>query len=122
MKKRDRVILNKIVDESAIIANMLQGVDEATFLNSDEKMRAVCMTLINIGELVKNITDEFRRNNDLIPWKDLAGLRDVTAHGYFTLRMSDIWIYAAIELPEHANQIKELLVQPNECVETSDVE
>ena len=111
MNDRDSVILNKIADEAGIIAVMLQGVDETAFLNNDEKMRAVCMTLINIGELVKNMTDEFRISNDHIPWRDLAGLRDVTAHGYFTLRMPDIWIYASIELPKHATQIKELLAQ-----------
>jgi uncharacterized protein with HEPN domain len=93
---------------------MLQNVDEAAFLNNEEKMRAVCMTLVNIGELVKNMTDEFRSNNQHIPWKDLAGLRDVTAHGYFTLRMSDIWIYVAKELPEHTVQIKELLAHPDD--------
>ena len=117
MNNRDRVILSKIADEAKIVAGMLQGVDETAFLNNDEKMRAVCMTLINIGELVKNMTDEFRSVNQHIPWKDLAGLRDVTAHGYFTLRMSDIWIYAAIELPEYATQIRELLTQPDDSNE-----
>ena len=53
MKNRDRVILGKIVDEAMMIAKMLQGVDEQAFLSNDEKTRAVCMTLINIGELVK---------------------------------------------------------------------
>ena len=114
MNKRDRVILNKIVDEASIITLILQNVDETAFLNNEEKMRAVCMTLVNIGELVKNMTDELRSNNQHIPWKDLAGLRDVTAHGYFTLRMSDIWIYAAIELPEHVIRIKELLAQADD--------
>jgi len=111
VNKRDRVILNKLIDEAKIIADILHDVDETEFLNNEEKMRAVCMTLVNIGELVKNMTDEFRSKNQHIPWKDIAGLRDVTAHGYFTLRMSDIWIYAAFELPEHAMQMKDLLVR-----------
>jgi len=114
VKKRDRVILYKISDEAKIIANMLHDVDETAFLKNEEKMRAVCMTLVNIGELIKNMTDEFRNNNRHIPWRDLAGLRDVTAHGYFTLRMSDIWIYAANELPEHAMKINEILTQPDD--------
>ncbi|MDR0490288.1 MAG: DUF86 domain-containing protein [Oscillospiraceae bacterium] len=114
MKKRDVNILQKIIDEAAVIEEMLRGVDEEAFLANDEKTRAVCMTLINIGELVKNLTPEFREKNKQIPWKDLAGLRDVTAHGYFTLRMPDIWIYAAIELPVNAAQIKELLEVSNQ--------
>jgi len=109
MKKRDKVILSKITDESAVIAKMLNGITESEFLSNDEKMRAVCMTLINIGELVKNLSDDFREEHKAIPWKALAGLRDVTAHGYFTLRMADIWVYATVELPTHTAMIVEIL-------------
>lgn len=109
MNSRDRAILSKIIDEADIVSKLLQGIDDRGFLTNEEKMRAVCMTLINIGELVKNITDVLQEKHDNIPWKDLAGLRDVTAHAYFTLRMQDIWIYAAVELPIHAKLIKEIL-------------
>jgi uncharacterized protein with HEPN domain len=74
MKKRDKVILNKIVDEAAVIANMLYGISESDFLTNEEKMRAVCMTLINIGELIKNLSLDLREEHKTIPWKALAGL------------------------------------------------
>ena len=67
------------------------------------------MTLINIGELIKNLDFEFRQNHPNIPWKDMAGLRDVAAHGYFTLRMNDIWIYASEEIPVISDNIKAIL-------------
>ena len=67
------------------------------------------MTLINIGELVKNLTEDVRRNSPQVPWKNIAGLRDVAAHGYFTLRMDDIWIYATKELPICSKQIEKIL-------------
>ena len=109
MNKRDKIILKKIIDEAAALAQMLHGIDESVFLSSEEKMRAVCMTLINVGELVKNLDNDFRQNHSQLPWKNIAGLRDVAAHGYFTLKMPDIWIYASIELPMYAAQIKGIL-------------
>ena len=109
MNQRDRVILRKIVEEATVLAKMLDGVDESIFLANDEKMRATCMTLINIGELVKNLTDGFRRHYQQIPWKEIAGLRDVTAHGYFTLRMPDVWIFASTELPVCVESIRKIL-------------
>ena len=75
------------------------------------------MTLINIGELTKHLDDDFRKRHEQIPWKDLAGLRDVTAHGYFTLRMSDIWISASTELPVYAKQIRDILENSNDSEE-----
>ncbi|MFR5859654.1 MAG: HepT-like ribonuclease domain-containing protein [Clostridia bacterium] len=31
-------------------------------------------------------------NDRQIPWKELAGIRDITAHRYQTLRMEDVFI------------------------------
>lgn len=49
------------------------------------------MTVINIGELVKNVTEETRKEHSNIPWKVIAGMRDITAHKYQTLRMEDVY-------------------------------
>lgn len=38
------------------------------FLADEKTKRANCMTLINIGELVKNLTDEFKLNFNNIPF------------------------------------------------------
>ena len=52
MNKRDETILRKILEESNALSSIINGIDESLFLKNDEKTRAVCMTLINIGELV----------------------------------------------------------------------
>jgi uncharacterized protein with HEPN domain len=109
MNKRDKIILNKIVNEASALEQILYNIDENTFLNNDEKMRAACMTLINIGELIKHLNENFREKHCQIPWKAMAGFRDVAAHGYFTLRMTDVWIYATVELPIHKMQINMIL-------------
>ena len=108
MNQRNSIILNKIIKETEMLIQMLNGVNKSDFLSNDEKMRATCMTLINIGELVKNLTEDFRKKYNYIPWKDIAGLRDVAAHGYFTLRMEDVWIYATKELPGFLKQFHDI--------------
>ena len=62
MKKRDRIILLKIVGKSAALAQMLHGIDESAFLSNDEKMRATCMTLIDIGEPPQRGSDSKTKN------------------------------------------------------------
>jgi uncharacterized protein with HEPN domain len=109
MNKRNAIILEKIVKEADLISQLLYGIEEPAFLNSEEKMRAVCMTLINVGELIKNLDDDFRVSYSQIPWKDYAGFRDIAAHGYFTLRMDRVWLYASKEMPVFAAQIEEIL-------------
>ena len=56
MNRRDKVIMRKIIDEATMITQMLTGICDSDFLEDEVKQRAVCMALINIGELVKNLT------------------------------------------------------------------
>ena len=109
MKTRDSAILSKIESEALAIANMIQGINCNSFLENDEKQRAVCMTLINIGELVKHLTNEFRIENKHVPWKKVAGLRDVAVHGYHTLDMQDVWMDASMHVPTFLAQLQEIL-------------
>jgi uncharacterized protein with HEPN domain len=107
MNNRDRQICDKLLSEIAILKDMMDGVSHETFLTDERTSRAVCMTLINIGELVKNLTDELRDSHKEIPWR--AGMRDITAHKYQTLRMDDVYNTCVEDIPTFESQIKALI-------------
>ena len=109
MDKRDAVLLQKILSEAGVIADLIKGFDCESFVEDEKTKRAVCMTLINIGEMVKLVSDDIKRSNTSIPWRSIAGLRDVTAHGYMTLHMEDIWETVNIDLPVLMKQIRHLV-------------
>ena len=109
MDSRDIAILRKILAETEVISDMIIDFDLSSFLNDEKTRRAVCMTLINIGELVKLLSDAFKMNNSAIPWRSIAGLRDVAAHGYQTLRMEDIWETVLSDIPLLKEQIKGII-------------
>ena len=111
MDKRDSVLLQKILDESNIIADLIRGYDCEAFIADEKTKRAVCMTLINIGEMVKLLSDNLKYRNSSIPWRSIAGLRDVTAHGYMTLRMEDIWETVSGDVDELNKAIKLILLK-----------
>ena len=67
------------------------------------------MTLINIGELVKLLSNDVRDNNRHIPWRSIAGLRDVVAHRYQSIKMEDIWNTSNIDVPRLEEQLGELI-------------
>lgn len=60
MNNRDYRILIKLVDEIDLIGEMIKGYTLDTFLDDEKTKRAVSMTLINIGELVKNLTEDVK--------------------------------------------------------------
>jgi len=109
MDRRDKTLLLKILDEANIIADLIEGYDCETFVADEKTKRAVSMTLINIGELVKLVSDKLKQDNPSIPWRSIAGLRDVAAHGYMTLRMEDIWETVSVDVPVLREQIGKMI-------------
>lgn len=114
MQHRDKVIIEKLISEASICLELVGNLSEDEFLQDEMRKRAVGMTLINIGELVKNITDETRLENKNIPWKSIAGMRDLTAHKYQTLRMEDVYNTAVNDIPEFKNQLEAILNKEQE--------
>ena len=58
------------------------GDDIDLFLRDRDYQRSICLALIQIGELAKGLTSEFREQENRIPWKQICGLRDVVVHTY----------------------------------------
>lgn len=75
MNNRDRQIIEKILSEIAVAGDLLKGVSPEDFICDERTVRAVCMTLINIGELVKNLTPELKDAHKEIPWRAISGMR-----------------------------------------------
>ena len=88
---------------------MMKGVGKEAFLQDEMLKRAVCMTTINIGELIKNVSDETRLAHPTVEWKAIAGMRDLAAHKYQTLRMEDVYWTAVNDFPVLQRQIGQIL-------------
>ena len=82
---------------------------EENFLRSEMTKRAVGMTAINIGELTKHLTKEFRENYPQVEWKSAARFRDIVAHKYETLNMLDVYETVTKDFPEMKMQIEKIL-------------
>ncbi len=109
MERRDRIILQKVIDEINIAQKMMDGCTLEQFKQNEMLMRAVGMTVINIGELVKNLSDETRTTYPHIPWKAIAGFRDVAAHKYQTLHMEDVFETVVADFSSLRGQIEDIL-------------
>ncbi len=109
MKDKNAVVLEKILNEISIAHSMMGSCTIERFQDDEMVKRAVSMTIINIGELVKNLDMDFREKHPQVPWKAIAGFRDIAAHKYQTLRMEDVYVTAKDELPVLAEEIEAIL-------------
>lgn len=62
-----------------------------------------------IGEAVKNTSEDIREENQDIPWRKIAGMRDIIIHEYFGVTMNMIWVVAQKDLPDLKPKIERIL-------------
>jgi len=109
---RDEAYLKNILREITSIPVLIRGYSKERFLESEKTQKAVCMTLLNIGELTKGISDKIKSKYNKIPWKEITGMRDMAAHKYQSLNMERIWTTVKTEIPKLKKQI--MLILNNE--------
>ena len=66
-----------------------------------------------IGEAAKNIDDNFRDKYPQIPWKKIAGMRDIIAHEYFGVRLDRVWDVVRKDLPDLKEKIMFIMEKEN---------
>lgn len=62
-----------------------------------------------IGEAVKALSDDLRSANPDVPWKQIAGMRDVLIHHYFGVKLETVWQVVVEHLPPLRQRVRELL-------------
>ena len=111
-KKRDLLIyLEDISESSELIATYIADISEGAFYNSPEKQDAVLRRIQIIGEAAKHIPQDSREKWNHIPWKEIAGIRDILVHEYFGVTFSMIWKLAVEDIPVLKLQIDEIMRQ-----------
>ena len=109
MTNRDKTILTKVLDEIGYLETSTTGFTFESFVADETLKRAACMTLINIGELCRLLSEEVKAKAQDIPFNEIIATRNVTAHGYQTLRFDDVWSTIQADIPELKIKIATLL-------------
>ncbi|MEJ6951703.1 HepT-like ribonuclease domain-containing protein [Natronospora cellulosivora (SeqCode)] len=75
---------------------------------NQEKQDAVITRIMIIGEATKQISDDLRQQYQHIPWKNMAGMRDILIHRYHGIDLEIIWEVIKVELPEIENDLMKI--------------
>lgn len=80
----------------------VEGMSRADFLNDKRTQQAVVMSLIVLGEAATKVMDrysDFADTHPQIPWRNMRGMRNRIAHGYFDIDQDVVWDTVQTALP-----------------------
>jgi uncharacterized protein with HEPN domain len=95
-----RDYLHDILDTIESCERFIEGMDFDQFVSDEKTTFAVRHALEIIGEAVKHIPEEVKQEYPSVPWRKIAGTRDVIIHAYFGIELNVIWKTANERLPE----------------------
>jgi uncharacterized protein with HEPN domain len=82
-----------------------------TFMETPMIQDAVIRNFEIIGEATKNLSEDIKQDNSDIPWRQMAGLRDVLIHAYRRVQLTRVWNVIEQNLPQLKQRVQNLLNQ-----------
>ena len=80
MRKDPEVFLAHILESIDLIEGYSAGKTREEFVESRQLQDAIIRRIEIIGEAVKNLPEDFKRNHPEIAWQKVAGMRDLLIH------------------------------------------
>jgi uncharacterized protein with HEPN domain len=90
----------------------IEGMSRETFLDERRTQQAVVMSLLIIGEAAAKIMDAdpaFVEGHPEVPWRNMRGMRNRMAHGYFQTNYGLVWETVSTEIPPLIGALSHLL-------------
>jgi uncharacterized protein with HEPN domain len=91
----------RVVDITEACGQILQFVsnDRERFRTDPVVQAAAQRWLEIIGEASARLSDDFKLAHPAIRWRDLVGMRNILAHGYFHIDEDILWAAITVDVP-----------------------
>lgn len=109
MTRDSSLLLCEILQAIQLIHRYVHGLDLEDFVTDTEKQDAVVRRLLAIGEAVKGLPPELRAQHPDVPWREIAGTRDILVREYFRVDLALAWRMVSRDLPDLERKIREML-------------
>ena len=106
--KGDRLYLTHILDAIGRVETYI-SVGHDVFVSVSHWQDAVIRQLEIIGEATKRLSKQLCSQHPEVPWRRIAGLRDVLIHDYMGVDIKAVWEVTQKDLPGLKKGIQEIL-------------
>src|SRR4051794_7137238 len=107
--QRELLYLADIVEAADEIAALIAGYNKASFVADSRTHAAVTFYIANIGEAVRNISDEIKDRYLQAARYKARTMRNIITHQYFAIEWPIVWDTAADDILVLRNQVAAIL-------------
>ena len=100
--------VDHIEQAAADVCSFVQGLAKDDFLADKRTQQAVIMSLMIIGEAATKAMEgyaAFTQAHPEVPWRNMRGMRNRMAHGYFDIDLHVVWETTQEWVPELLKQL-----------------
>ncbi len=109
MQKDPRIYLLDIMQAIADIFRYVEGIEKEDFIHNSMVQDAIIRKFAVIGEAVKKLPLSVKQKEKRIPWKRIAGMRDIVVHDYSDINLNVVWDTVKENLPKLDRAVQKLL-------------
>ena len=116
MKSKDRIIIQKIIGYIDDVEKYVEGLEAKDFLDDKKTIIACAFSVSQIGELVKEITEETMSKYANIPWNSIRGMRNRIVHDYENVDLSVLWGTIKESFPDLKDKLQDIILKETDII------
>ena len=112
MQDRLALALDQMVYAAELVVTYVEGLDRDSFYAIQKTQQAVILNLLIIGETAARIMTLLEADHHLfdeLPLRNMKGMRNRIAHGYFDMNLAVVWDTVDTAIPDLILRLRKII-------------